>query len=34
MIEAFVANADIHQSTAAKIYHVNLPDVTEEKLPT
>ncbi|HRF68483.1 MAG TPA: DNA polymerase I [Muribaculum sp.] len=31
MIEAFVANADIHQSTAAKIYHVNLPDVTEEQ---
>ncbi len=31
MIEAFVANADIHQSTAAKIYHENLSDVTEEQ---
>ena len=31
MIEAFISDADIHQSTAAKIYHVDLDDVTPQQ---
>lgn len=31
MIEAFVSNADIHQATAAKIYHESLDSVTPEQ---
>ena len=31
MIEAFVSNADIHQATAAKIFHEDMADVTAEQ---
>lgn len=31
MIEAFVSNTDIHQATAAKIYHESLDSVTPEQ---
>ncbi|MDE6527007.1 MAG: DNA polymerase I, partial [Muribaculaceae bacterium] len=31
MIEAFLSGADIHRATAAKIYHENLDDVTDEQ---
>jgi DNA polymerase-1 len=31
MIDAFVSGADVHQSTAAKIYHERLEDVTPEQ---
>ncbi len=31
MIDAFISDADIHQSTAAKIYHVGLDEVTPQQ---
>ncbi len=31
MIEAFVSDEDIHRATAAKIYHKNIADVTDEQ---
>lgn len=31
MIEAFISDADIHRATAAKIYHENIADVTDEQ---
>ncbi|MDR1583289.1 MAG: DNA polymerase I [Prevotellaceae bacterium] len=31
MIEAFRQNEDIHSATAAKIYHINISDVTKEQ---
>lgn len=31
MTEAFLSGADIHRSTAAKIYHENLEDVTDDQ---
>lgn len=31
MIDAFISDADIHQSTAAKIYHVELDEVTPQQ---
>ncbi len=31
MIDAFLSGADIHRATAAKIYHENLDDVTDEQ---
>lgn len=30
LVEAFTSGADIHQSTAAKVYHVDVKDVTRE----
>jgi len=31
MIEAFISDEDIHRATAAKIYHENIADVTDEQ---